>query len=65
MAIANAGTNIITFEAYGSKGSLSIPIGGSITIRPKISILAVSPNKLSPTTFTIALKAITYDGPVK
>ena len=62
MAYSNTGTDTVNFEAYGGKGSLSIPVGGSITIRPKISILASATYKLPAASFIIALKAITYDG---
>ena len=62
MAYSNTGSDTVNFEAYGVKGGLSIPVGGSITIRPKISILASGTNKLPATSFIIALKAITYDG---
>ena len=55
------GDKTVNFEAYGGTKSLSIPVGGSITIRPKISILATANNKLAATTFTIAVNAITYD----
>ena len=61
MAYSNTASSTINFEAYGSKGSLSIPVGGSITIRPKISIMAAAPYKLPATSFIIALKTITYD----
>jgi len=62
MAYSNTGSNTVNFEAYGGKGGLSIPVGGSITIRPKISIMASATCKLPATSFVIALKAITYDG---
>ena len=62
IAYSNTGSNTVNFEAYGSKGGLSIPVGGSITIRPKIAILASSTYKLPATSFIITLKAITYDG---
>jgi len=62
MSYSNTGANTVNFEAYGNKGSLSIPVGGSITIRPKISILAAGTYKLPATSFLIAIKAITYDG---
>ena len=62
MAFSYTGSNTINFEAYGSKGSLSIPVGDSITIRPKISILASATNKLPATSLIIVVKAITYDG---
>ncbi len=61
IAYSNSGGNTIFFEAYGGTKSLSIPAGGSITLRPKISILATASNKLPATTFIIALNAITYD----
>ena len=61
MAYSNTASSTINFEAYGNKGSLSIPVGGSITIRPKISIMAAAPYKLPATSFIIALKTITYD----
>ena len=62
MAYSNTSSNTLNFEVYGSKGSLSIPVGGSITIRPKISIMAAVTYKLPATSFIIAVKAITYDG---
>jgi len=37
-------------------------VGGLITIRPKIYILAAATYKLPATSFVITLKAITYDG---
>jgi len=61
IAYSNGGGNTIFFEAYGGTKSLSIPAGGSITIRPKISILATVNNKLPATTFIIAVNAVTYD----
>jgi hypothetical protein len=64
IAYSNTATDTISFEAYGSKGSLTIPAGGSITLRPKISVLALANGRIPPTTFTISLKAVTYDLPV-
>jgi uncharacterized protein YlxW (UPF0749 family) len=50
------------FEAFGNaKTSLSIPVGGSITLRPKISMSPAADQALSVMTLRIALKAITYD----
>lgn len=52
----------IHFEAFGNvKTSQSIPIGGSITLRPKISLLAASGQQLPDLELNIALKTITYD----
>jgi hypothetical protein len=58
---STGGSSVVHFEAYGGSKTLSVPAGGSITIRPKLSILAVSPYQLSITTYNIALNAITYD----
>jgi outer membrane murein-binding lipoprotein Lpp len=53
---------IINFEAFGSgKTNLSISPGGSITIRPKISLLAIEKGYFPATNLNIALKTITYD----
>jgi hypothetical protein len=50
------------FEAFGNaKTSLSIPAGGSITLRPKIAVLAVANDNLPSMTFKIALETITFD----
>ena len=61
IAYSYAGGNTIFFESYGGSKTLSIPVGDSITIRPKVSILATKDNKIPATTFYIALNAITYD----
>jgi outer membrane murein-binding lipoprotein Lpp len=54
--------NIVNFEAFGSgKTSLSIPPGGSITLRPKISLLAAEKGYFPATNLNISLKTITYD----
>jgi outer membrane murein-binding lipoprotein Lpp len=56
------GPYTLNFEAYSSsKTSLSIPAGGSITFRPKMSIMAITNYKLPATTFKLALNTITYD----
>jgi hypothetical protein len=58
----NSGSNKLKYEAYSSgKTSLSIPAGSSITLRPKVSVLAANNTQLSPITFTVALNSITYD----
>ena len=55
-------SNTINFEAYANtKTSLSIPVGGSITLRPKLSILAARDQQLPGITFTLSLNTITYD----
>ena len=56
-----AGDKTVFFEAYNGGKGLTIPVGASITIRPKILILASTTNKLPATTFTVAVNAITYD----
>ena len=61
-AFSIGGSGIVNFEAYGaSKTSLSIPAGGSITLRPKLSILARTGYQIPPTNAIIALNSITYD----
>ncbi len=53
---------VLNFEAFGSgKTSLSIPAKSSITIRPKITLLAGTGQHFPATTFNIALNSITYD----
>jgi len=50
------------FEAFGNaKTSLTITGGGSITLRPKISILAEENDNLPEMIFKIALRSLTYD----
>ncbi len=61
-AFSQSGTNTLNFEAYSNtKTSLSIPAGGSITLRPKISVQAMANNQLPAMTLTLALNKITYD----
>jgi hypothetical protein len=53
---------IMNFEAFGvGKTALSIPAGGSIILRPKISLLAAVNEHLPAISFSLALKNITYD----
>jgi len=56
-----SGSGTLYFEAYGGKSSLSIPANGTITLRPKISMLAQTGYQLPITTFTVTLTAITFD----
>jgi|WetSurMetagenome_2_1015567.scaffolds.fasta_scaffold00944_18 hypothetical protein len=57
-----SGSDKFKFEAYSNgKASLSIPAGSSITLRPKVSVLAAANSQLPPITFTVALNSITYD----
>jgi uncharacterized protein YlxW (UPF0749 family) len=50
------------FEAFGiAKTSLTIPAASSITLRPKISVLAAQDAFLPPMIFNLALETITYD----
>jgi uncharacterized protein YlxW (UPF0749 family) len=52
----------LNFEAYSSGSTgLSIPAGGSITLRPKVSILSMSKLQVPATAFTISLNSITYN----
>ena len=55
------GTSTVYFEAYGGKTSISIPAGGTVTIRPKISLLASTGNQIPATTLSVSLTAITFD----
>ena len=62
LAKDSSGAKTLNFEAYGgSKTSLSILAGGSITLRPKVTILAMPTYQVLATTFTISLNTITYD----
>jgi len=58
---AYAGDKIVTFEAYSNSKTTTIPIGGTVTIRPKITILASTNNRIPATTFILSVNAITYD----
>jgi hypothetical protein len=53
---------VMNFEAFGNgKTSLSIPAKSSVTIRPKVTVLAGAGQHFPATTFNIALNTITYD----
>ncbi len=61
-ALSGNGSNMLRFEAYsGGKTALSIPVGGSITLRPKITVLAAKDCTLPAMNFTISVNIITYD----
>ena len=64
IAYSFTGGSKILFEAYGSGKTLSIPVGSSITIRPKVSILAMEHYTLPANTFYVGVNAITYDSGV-
>jgi uncharacterized protein YukE len=52
----------IHFEAFGNgKTALSIPAGGSITLRPKISVLAAANEKLPDLALSLSLETISFD----
>jgi outer membrane murein-binding lipoprotein Lpp len=55
------GTSTVYFEAYGGKTGISIPAGGTVTLRPKISLLALTGSQIPATTLSISLTAITFD----
>lgn len=55
------GTSTVYIEAYGGKTSISIPAGGTVTLRPKISLLASTGNQIPATTLSVSLTAITFD----
>jgi chaperonin cofactor prefoldin len=55
------GASTLYFEAYGGKSGLSVPAGGTITLRPKISMLALTGNQLPAANLGITLTAITFD----
>ncbi len=50
------------FEAFSNaKTNLSIPAGGSVTLRPKLVVLTAADEELSTMTLHIALKTVAYD----
>ncbi len=50
------------FEAFGNgKSNLSIAQGGSITIRPKVSVLSAAKTQLPGMSLHIALETVTFD----
>jgi hypothetical protein len=55
------GGGTLYFEAYGGKTGLSVPAGGTITLRPKISMLALTGDQLPAVNLGITLTAITFD----
>ena len=56
------GERVLHFEAFGNaKTSLTIPANGSITLRPKLSLLTAADEEFSSMTLHIDLKSITYD----
>jgi hypothetical protein len=56
-----SGTSAVYFEAYGGKTGISIPAGGTVTLRPKISLLASTGNQIPATTLSVFLTAIIFD----
>ncbi len=61
-AYNSSSSNSMSFEAYGTgKTSISIPAGGTITIRPKISVMAAPNCQIPAMTVQIGLNTITYD----
>ncbi len=55
------GTSTVYFEAYGGKTGISIPAGGTVTLRPKISLLASAGNQILATSLSVSLTAMTFD----
>ena len=55
------GTSTVYFEAYGGKTGISVPAGSTVTLRPKISLLASTGNQIPATTLSVSLTAITFD----
>lgn len=60
------GTNVVTFEAfnmvYGKTViNLAIPKQGSLTLRPKISLLPQAGYSIPATTVTVSIGSISYD----
>jgi hypothetical protein len=55
------GTSTVYFEAYGGKTGIAIPACGTVTLRPKISLLASTGNQIPATTLSVSLTAITFD----
>jgi TolA-binding protein len=55
------GTSTVYFEAYGGKTGISVPAGGTVTLRPKISLLASTGNQIPATALSVSLTAITFD----
>ena len=54
--------SILHFEAFSNaKTNLTIPAGGSITLRPKLAVLTAADEEFSTMTLHITLKTVTYD----
>jgi uncharacterized protein YlxW (UPF0749 family) len=52
----------VHFEAFGNgKTSVSVPPGGSITLRPKVTLLPGAGKQLPDMTMNISLTSMTYD----
>ena len=49
------------FEVYRGKTGFSVPAGSTVTLRPKISLLASTGNQILATTLSVTLTAITFD----
>lgn len=61
-AFSVSGSKTIHFEAYAStKTGLSIPIGGSITLRPKVTFLTMEDYSLPSMSVALSLNSISYD----
>jgi uncharacterized protein YlxW (UPF0749 family) len=55
-------SNLLYWEGFGAaKTNLTIPAGSSITLRPRMSILAATGKQFPDMTFSLALNAITFD----
>lgn len=52
---------VIYLEAYSAKTTLSIPPGGSITLRPRLTILAAKDHTFPAMSLGISLTSLTYD----
>ena len=48
------------FEAYRGKTSISVPVGGTVTLRPKVMVLAQTGTLLPIILFSVTLTAITF-----
>jgi hypothetical protein len=55
------GSATLYFEAYGGKSTISIPAGGTVTLRPKVTVLAQTGTLLPNALFSVTLTAITFD----
>ena len=56
------GERELYFEAYSNaKTSFSVPAGGSVTLRPKMTVAPAGGKEIPPLSFNIGLHTITYD----